>query len=92
MPALAAGHPAQAGSARFAGQWHPQVAHRRRRGWLSKFCDYVELTKPQISVVVLVTVAVSMFVAAWGPPSPWLLVNTLLGTALVAASASALNQ
>jgi protoheme IX farnesyltransferase len=60
--------------------------------WLSTLCDYVELTKPKISVLVLVTVAVSMFVATWGPPSPWLLLHTLVGTALVAASASALNQ
>jgi protoheme IX farnesyltransferase len=60
--------------------------------WLSTLCDYVELTKPKISVLVLVTVAVSMFVATWGPPSPWLLLHTLIGTALVAASASALNQ
>ncbi len=60
--------------------------------WLSTLSDYVELTKPKISVLVLVTVAVSMFVATWGPPSPWLLLHTLIGTALVAASASALNQ
>ena len=42
--------------------------------------------------MVLVTVAVAMFVASWGPPAAWLLLHTLLGTALVAASASALNQ
>jgi protoheme IX farnesyltransferase len=42
--------------------------------------------------MVLVTVAVAACVADWGPPAPWLLVHTLLGTALVAASASALNQ
>jgi protoheme IX farnesyltransferase len=35
---------------------------------------------------------VAAFVAGWGPPGGWLLVNTLLGTMLVAASASALNQ
>ena len=42
--------------------------------------------------MVLVTVAVAALVANWGPPDGWLLVNTLLGTALVAASSSALNQ
>jgi protoheme IX farnesyltransferase len=57
-----------------------------------KLIDYVELTKPKISVLVLVTVAVAMFVGNWGPPSSWLLFHTLAGTALVAASASALNQ
>ena len=54
--------------------------------------DYLELTKPKISVLVLVTVAVAMFVGNAGLPSPWLLLNALAGTALVAASASALNQ
>ena len=60
-------------------------------GW-AKLRDFVELTKPKISVLVLVTVAVAMFVGNWGPPPAWLLFNTLLGTALVAASASGLNQ
>lgn len=54
--------------------------------------DFLELTKPRISAMVLVTVAVSAFMAHWGPPPALLLLHTLLGTALVAASASALNQ
>jgi protoheme IX farnesyltransferase len=54
--------------------------------------DYFELTKPRISAMVLVTVAVSAFMAHCGPPAPWLLLHTLVGTALVAASASAWNQ
>lgn len=54
--------------------------------------DFLALTKPRISAMVLVTVAVSAFMAHWGPPAPWLLLHTLIGTALVAASASALNQ
>ena len=53
---------------------------------------FLELTKPRISALVLVTVAVSAFMAHWGPPAPLLLLHTLIGTALVAASASALNQ
>jgi protoheme IX farnesyltransferase len=91
-PALAAGHPPQSGSA--ALRWPvPHTAGLcHQANWHSTLSDYVELTKPKISVLVLVTVAVSMFVAAWGPPSPWLLLHTLVGTALVAASASALNQ
>jgi heme o synthase len=59
---------------------------------LARAADYVELTKPKIAALVLVTVAVAAFVAGWGPPRGWLLAHTLLGTALVAASASALNQ
>jgi protoheme IX farnesyltransferase len=58
----------------------------------ARVADYVELTKPRIAALVLVTVAVAAFVADWGPPGGWLLVHTLLGTALVASSASALNQ
>ncbi len=59
--------------------------------WL-RAAAYVELTKPRIAVLVLVTVAVSAVLAAGGSPSPWILLHTLLGTAIVAGSASALNQ
>ena len=61
----------------------------RPTGLLVRVADFVELTKPRIAALVLVTVAVAAFVAGWGPPNPWLLANTLAGTALVAASASA---
>ena len=67
------------------------IAEVRSLG-LSRLADYAELTRPRISAMVLVTVAVAACIAEWGPPSGWLLVHTLLGTALVAASASALNQ
>jgi protoheme IX farnesyltransferase len=63
-----------------------------RAARLERVSDYVELTKPRIASLVLVTVAATMFVAGWGLPNPLILVHTLLGTALVAASASALNQ
>ncbi len=63
-----------------------------RRSLLARLADYVELTKPRISVMVLVTVAVAMFTGSWGPPPLALLVHTLVGVAAVAASASALNQ
>jgi len=54
--------------------------------------DYLELTKPRIATLVLVTVAVAAMLAGGEVPSGALLTHTLLGTALVAASASALNQ
>jgi heme o synthase len=63
-----------------------------RSARLARAADYVELTKPKIGAMVLVTVGVASFVAGWGPPSASLLASTLFGTALVAASASALNQ
>lgn len=58
----------------------------------ARLIDYFELTKPKIAALVLVTVAVAAFVAGWGPPPPVTLLHTLLGTTLVAASASALNH
>ena len=68
------------------------VLEETRAAAPARFADYLELTKPRIAALVLVTVTVAAFVAAWGPPNAIDLVNTLLGTALIAASASALNQ
>src|SRR5438094_8652197 len=58
----------------------------------SRVCDYVELTKPRIAVMELVVVLAAGVVATWGQPEPWLLAHAMLGTLLVAASASAANQ
>lgn len=57
-------------------------------GW----SDYLELTKPRIAVLELVTVALSAFTARWMLPDAALLAWLLSGTALVAAGASAWNQ
>ncbi|MBI2478851.1 MAG: UbiA family prenyltransferase, partial [Planctomycetia bacterium] len=59
---------------------------------LARVADYIELTKPRIGVLVLVTVAISYCCARWGQPEPWAMVHAMLGTLLVASSASALNQ
>jgi heme o synthase len=66
----------------------------RRRGLrqLAMLADYVALTKPRISGLVLVVVAVAAFAAGGGGCTGWGLVHALLGTWLVAASASAMNQ
>ena len=64
----------------------------RRSALLSRAADYLELTKPRIATLVLVTVAVAATIGNVDAPDGWLLARTLLGTALVAASASALNQ
>ena len=68
------------------------AVERSDAGWAEKLADLIELTKPRISVLVLVTVAVSGYVARFGQPDFLPLVHAMLGTALVAASASALNQ
>lgn len=52
---------------------------------------YLELTKPRILVMILLTVLIAM-VAAGGASSLWTVFHCCLGTALVAASASVLNQ
>lgn len=63
-----------------------------RGALVSRISDYRQLIRPRISVLVLVVVGVSGFVARWGRPDPWALVNAMFGTLLVAGSASALNQ
>lgn len=54
--------------------------------------DLLDLLKPRISAMVLVTVALSHFVASNGHPDLWNLLHTLIGTLLVAASSGAFNQ
>ena len=57
----------------------------------SRLAYYIELTKPRILVMILLTVLMAM-VAAGGALHPWNVLWTCLGTAMVAASASVLNQ
>jgi heme o synthase len=71
----------------------PSVAiENRRAAIVASAADYLELTKPRIATLVLVTVAVAATLACGELPPAGLLLHTLLGTALVAASASAFNQ
>jgi protoheme IX farnesyltransferase len=65
---------------------------RARGGWWSRLADYIELTKPRIVALELVTVIVAAHLASpWGIDSTVLL-YTVFGAAMVAASAGALNQ
>ena len=64
----------------------------RRASAVVRAWDYLELTKPKIAALELVTVAVAAAIASWGMLDPWVLAHALIGTALVAASASAFNQ
>ena len=68
------------------------VIETRRAGLLTVLADYLELAKPRIATLVLVTVAVSAMLGAGEYPGGAILLHTLLGTALIATSASALNQ
>src|SRR5436309_576958 len=63
----------------------------------SRFADYLELTKPRMNFLVVITTMVGYYMAARGlsghATSQWLrLFHTLLGTAATAASAAALNH
>jgi protoheme IX farnesyltransferase len=64
----------------------------RRGSVISRMSDFGELCKLRISVLVLITVALSAVAASWGHPDLITVVHTLIGTALIAFSASAWNQ
>ncbi|MGH9128810.1 MAG: heme o synthase [Acidimicrobiales bacterium] len=54
--------------------------------------SYVALTKPRIIELLLVTTIPTMFVAASGVPSGWLILETLVGGAMAAGGANAINM
>ncbi len=58
----------------------------------SGFQDYIQLTKPRITILVTATTLVGFYLGAVEAISISLLVHTLFGTALVAAGAGALNM
>jgi heme o synthase len=59
---------------------------------LSAFSAYVELTKPRVNFLVVLTAAAGFYMASTGPMDLLLLVHTVVGTALVAGGSAALNQ
>ena len=65
------------------------VAERARE---TRVSAYVALTKPQIIELLLVTTLPAMIVAKRGLPSPWLMAATLVGGALAAGGANAINM
>jgi protoheme IX farnesyltransferase len=65
---------------------HPGAATRART------TDFVALTKPRLNLLVLVTTLGGLYLAAPEGVAASLLVHTLIGTALVAGGAAALNQ
>lgn len=58
----------------------------------SRTADFVQLTKPRITLLVLVSTFMGFYLAAPGPLPYLLLLHTIIGTALVASGAGALNQ
>ena len=53
---------------------------------------YYRLTKPRIVLLLLITTVPAMLLAAEGLPSPWLILATLVGGAIAAGSANAINM
>jgi protoheme IX farnesyltransferase len=64
---------------------------RRKAGSLAILRAYVSLTKPRIVELLLVTTVPAMLLAARGMPSPWLIAVVVVGGALAAGAANALN-
>ena len=61
------------------------------RTWREVLRDYVSLTKPRIIELLLVTTFPVMFLAERGIPAPGLILATLLGGTLAAASSNVFN-
>jgi protoheme IX farnesyltransferase len=59
---------------------------------MERVSAYVALTKPRIIELLLITTLPTMVVAQGGLPSVWLMVATLLGGALAAGGANAINM
>ena len=58
----------------------------------SRGSDFLALTKPRLNLLVLITTLGGLYLAAPQGVPPLLLLHTVIGTALVAGGASALNQ
>src|SRR5204862_3954671 len=53
--------------------------------------SYLQLTKPRIIVLLLITTVPAMILAAGRFPSPWLVLATLIGGSMAAGAANAIN-
>ncbi len=54
--------------------------------------DYIALTKPRITWLILMSTGIGYFFGLRGPVDYWRLVHTILGTGLIASGTAALNQ
>jgi protoheme IX farnesyltransferase len=74
---------------------HPAGADARHNGKRSSLrqttASYFQLTKPRVVELLLVTTVPAMILARRGMPSIWLVLATLVGGALAAGSANAIN-
>src|ERR1700716_2438711 len=54
--------------------------------------DYIELTKPRITWLILMSTAVGYFFGHHGAWKIWSVLHTIVGTGLIASGTAALNQ
>ena len=69
-----------------------RIADRGSRVATSRSSDFLALTKPRLNLLVLITTLGGLYLAAPDGVHPVLLFHTIVGTALVAGGAAALNQ
>ncbi len=67
------------------------IAAQRVRGLREAVLAYLSLTKPRIILLLLIATVPAMILAEGGWPSPWLILVTVAGGALVAGGANAMN-
>jgi protoheme IX farnesyltransferase len=67
----------------------PAIGVRR---WLRTASAYLQLTKPRIVLLLLITTVPAMVLAQRGVPSLWLIAATLIGGTASAGGANAINQ
>jgi len=82
-----AAHAAAAASVPSTARWDSDVARRADRA-----ADFVTLAKPRLNLLVLFTTAAGLYLASPEGVAAPVLLHTLMGTALVAGGAAALNQ
>ena len=70
----------------------PAVVIPARTSVLARVSAYVALTKPRIIELLLITTLPTMILAKGGLPDVWLMIATLLGGALAAGGANAINM
>ena len=79
-----------------AAGMHPTTgaaAHQRvGMATQSRVADFISLTKPRLNMLVLITTLAGLYLASPAGVDGALLAHTLIGTALVAGGAAALNQ
>ena len=70
----------------------PALIATRRDAVRHRLAEYLELTKPRVTAMVLVTTLAGYYLGAAGAFEPFVALNLLIGTALASGGTLALNQ